>query len=217
MDLAKRIKRIREEKGLKQYEVADKIGLERANYTRLENRGNKMTLEQLQQIADALDITLKELLFSEKSTKSEKEFEFMQRELDLLKREKKIEEKEFDVSLRKSILHLLHDLYELGWSSRHFREIAKTKGYGGVFGNEKDYFKYDDLLYIKEYLSNTKIEGAAVAYLNNRGFFTTRDIEGTNQEIREYHNKLLEGFSELLNRFLSSVQILFRKLHEEEN
>lgn len=63
MDVSKNIKNIRESKGLKQYEIADKLGIDRQNYSRLEKRDKKLTLEQLEGIATALGVSLKELLF----------------------------------------------------------------------------------------------------------------------------------------------------------
>lgn len=69
MDIEKNIKAIRAKKGLLQKEVAEKMNLETPNYNRLEKKGNKTSIEQLQQIAKVLGVTLKELLFGE----SEKE------------------------------------------------------------------------------------------------------------------------------------------------
>lgn len=62
MPLADTIKTLRALKGVKQATIAKALGTERTNYHRIENRGNKMTLEQLEKIAQALDVTLIELL-----------------------------------------------------------------------------------------------------------------------------------------------------------
>ena len=45
MDMSKTIIKIRESKGLKQSEVAARMGLDQPNYSRLEKRGIKLTLE----------------------------------------------------------------------------------------------------------------------------------------------------------------------------
>lgn len=63
MDIAKAIQLIREEKRLTQYDVADQMGIERSNYARFEKRGDKLTIEQLQNIARALGVTIKDILF----------------------------------------------------------------------------------------------------------------------------------------------------------
>ena len=87
MSISKKIKEIREDKGLKQYEIAEKLGVERTFYTRLEKRGDKLSIEQLKQIAGALGVTIKDILFDEESTPNERELEFAEREIALLKRE----------------------------------------------------------------------------------------------------------------------------------
>lgn len=62
VELSETIKRIRTEKGISQAEVARRLNLERGNYSRLENRGDKLSLEQLQSIAQALGVTVLEIL-----------------------------------------------------------------------------------------------------------------------------------------------------------
>ena len=62
MDLSERIKREREKRGIKQIDMANALNLERSNYTRLENRGNKMALEQIQAIADVIGVSMQELM-----------------------------------------------------------------------------------------------------------------------------------------------------------
>ena len=63
IDVSKRIKTIRERNGLTQTDVADKLGMERSNYSRLEKRGNDLSINQLLQIANALDVRLIDILF----------------------------------------------------------------------------------------------------------------------------------------------------------
>ena len=57
MDMSKTIIKIRESKGLKQSEVAARMGLDQPNYSRLEKRGIKLTLEQIEKFANALDVS----------------------------------------------------------------------------------------------------------------------------------------------------------------
>jgi transcriptional regulator with XRE-family HTH domain len=57
MDMSKRIIDVRESKKLKQSEVAAKLGIDQPNYSRLEKRGKKLTLEQIETIAKALDVS----------------------------------------------------------------------------------------------------------------------------------------------------------------
>lgn len=62
MDISKNIISIRESKGIKQYEVAEKLGIDPPNYSRLEKRGEKLTVEQLTKIADALGVSIFDFL-----------------------------------------------------------------------------------------------------------------------------------------------------------
>ncbi len=62
MDISEIIKQVRETKGIKQVDIAKAIGVERGNYFRLEKRGEKLTIEQLQNIATALEVSIAQLL-----------------------------------------------------------------------------------------------------------------------------------------------------------
>lgn len=63
MNIPKRIKEVRESKGFTQKGIADKLGIEASNYSRFEKRGKKLTIEQLESIAAALGVSLKDILF----------------------------------------------------------------------------------------------------------------------------------------------------------
>ena len=65
MDISKNIKAVREGKRITQSEIARKLGIEPTNYPRLEKRGNRLTIEQLEEIAGALGVGLLELLTGE--------------------------------------------------------------------------------------------------------------------------------------------------------
>lgn len=71
MNISKNISSIREAKGIKQYQVAEILGIEPPNYSRLEKRGDKLTIEQLEKISVALGVSVKELLFGEKEESKE--------------------------------------------------------------------------------------------------------------------------------------------------
>lgn len=62
MELSKRIVSIRESKGMTQSDVAEILNTDRQNYSRLEKRGDKLSIEQVKAIATALDVPLNELL-----------------------------------------------------------------------------------------------------------------------------------------------------------
>jgi transcriptional regulator with XRE-family HTH domain len=97
MDMSKTIIKIRESKGLKQSEVAARMGLDQPNYSRLEKRGTKLTLEQIEKFAKALDVSPNLIIGLEVEEMSNKE------EKDLLSKQsddyrKRIEELEARIS-----------------------------------------------------------------------------------------------------------------------
>lgn len=68
MDVGKIIRQKREERKLTQTHIADIIGLDTSSYARIEKKGNKLSVEQLQGIAGALGVTVVELLTGEPQT-----------------------------------------------------------------------------------------------------------------------------------------------------
>lgn len=62
MGILERITTARKAKGITQTFIAEKLEMDRGNYSKLEKRGEKMTVEQLQSIADALEVSVPELL-----------------------------------------------------------------------------------------------------------------------------------------------------------
>lgn len=63
--LSQRIKSARITKGYSQVAMANMLGTDRANYHRLESRGSKLTIEQLERIAQALGVTAASMLTEE--------------------------------------------------------------------------------------------------------------------------------------------------------
>jgi len=62
IQLGQRLKKIRQEKGLSQSEVANLCGKERQSYERVENGRINPTIWYLKHIADALGVSLSEIL-----------------------------------------------------------------------------------------------------------------------------------------------------------
>jgi transcriptional regulator with XRE-family HTH domain len=68
MDISSKIKAIRETKKIKQIDIANILDLDPSYYFRLEKRGDKLTIEQLEKIAGALGVSVIELLTGEQQT-----------------------------------------------------------------------------------------------------------------------------------------------------
>jgi transcriptional regulator with XRE-family HTH domain len=75
MEISKNILLARQKKSISQLKMAELLNIEQSNYSRFERRGEKLTVEQLKQIADALGVGIGELLGIEaaKSNQPEKE------------------------------------------------------------------------------------------------------------------------------------------------
>lgn len=58
MNVSERIKAIRKTKGLSQQEVAEKIGIDRAQYSRVETGKSEPTITSLTKIAQALEVSV---------------------------------------------------------------------------------------------------------------------------------------------------------------
>lgn len=103
LDVAKRIKELRESKKITQTDIAAKLGMVPSNYSRLETKGNRIVFEQIEKIAEVLEVSVKELLFGEQDT-SKVQLK-QQMEMEIKMRDVKIEAME-------SKLFLLQDLVE---------------------------------------------------------------------------------------------------------
>ena len=62
MNLADNIKAIREEKGLKQIEVATHIGVDKSAYSKIEKGQRALTVEELQKMAQLFNLTTDQIL-----------------------------------------------------------------------------------------------------------------------------------------------------------
>ncbi len=62
MDISKNIRTIREQKGVKQSEMALMLNIDPPNYNRLEKRGDKLSMEQLVKIANALEVDVLDIV-----------------------------------------------------------------------------------------------------------------------------------------------------------
>lgn len=150
MGISENIKRIREEKGISQSKFAELIGMERTNYFRLEKRGNKLTIEQLEKIADALGVTVIELLTGEAQKAQDSE------------REKELEAEVKELRKDKKTLYELLDFY------REFKEVADFyKEYKNIDSQDKEKAQQ----FLKESLSKKAPKGYEPTLSDTLKFF----------------------------------------------
>ena len=143
--IVKRIKDIREAKGLKQKEIADKIGIEQANYSRFEKRGKKLTVEQVEQIADALGVTAKEILYGD-SAGSIDELQQQKLRLEVTQRDREIDLLNKELSDKSEMINRLLKIVE-----------GKTSDYVKLLEKQIEEYKID-LFTIKKTLEANNID-----------------------------------------------------------
>lgn len=135
MDISKRIASIREAKGFTQKQVADIFDMEQSNYSRLEKRGNKLTVEQLEKIAGVLGVSVVELLTGE-AQKVEDSGRVKELEKRVEELEKTINLYEILQETSKNQIHLLAEIL-----LKCFLYLIYTEEISTLIGN---YFKYKD-------------------------------------------------------------------------
>ena len=62
MNIGNNIKRLRENRGIKQSEIADLIGMHRSNYSKIENGQREISLAAINKIAKFFNISIDELV-----------------------------------------------------------------------------------------------------------------------------------------------------------
>ena len=62
MNIGDNIKRLREDRGIKQQEIADLIGMHRSNYSKIESGQREISITSLDKIATFFGITIDELI-----------------------------------------------------------------------------------------------------------------------------------------------------------
>lgn len=131
--ISKKIKAIREGKNIRQADIAKELGMERTNYHRLENRDEKLTIEQLKQIANALGVGVNELLDIEvKNYDNEKVILLEKRVLELEKwlTDKDKLNKRLEESLKESDEH--REIYIAKLVSEVILQVAYVNKIGTV-------------------------------------------------------------------------------------
>lgn len=92
------IKDIRESKRLSQVEVAKRLDIDTQNYHRLEKRGKKLSIEQLENIAHALEVSIFDILGKEQNTSNQENKE-LRNKIDQLETDIRKKDELFSVLL----------------------------------------------------------------------------------------------------------------------
>ena len=105
MSISENIKIIRKSKKMTQQEVADILKINRLAFTRLETMGNDLTFTQIINIANALEVSVNQLLEGVSNTFENKEYDILKNENKKLN--SKIEDLEDDKKNLKEIIAML--------------------------------------------------------------------------------------------------------------
>lgn len=93
MNIGENIQHLRVAKGLLQADMAEKIGMDKSTYSRIEKKGNKIDFEEILKISKALDVTVYELISATKDDKTqqlESRLSEVENELQQTEREKSL-------------------------------------------------------------------------------------------------------------------------------
>jgi transcriptional regulator with XRE-family HTH domain len=71
MNIGENIKKIREQRGVKQQEIADLVGMHRSNYSKIESGQREISVAALDKIADYFGISIDELVHLEEDLPTE--------------------------------------------------------------------------------------------------------------------------------------------------
>lgn len=116
-NLSKRIKSIRESKEIRQSDVAKELNIERTNYHRIENRGDKLSIEQAKAIAAALDVSLSELLGLDAPVENEGKVKELEKRIEEL--ESRIKDKDDRIKNVEYILNYYFDYFIFNAASHY--------------------------------------------------------------------------------------------------
>lgn len=133
MNLSEKIKLFREAKRIRQIDLAKSLDLDPSYYARLEKRGDKMSVLQLKQIADALGAQLIDLIgYDSENGVFKEKIELLEKQNELLIREVSILKKEIELMYRDSIYpdfsHMASGEYKVWQATIKGTDISKAQG-----------------------------------------------------------------------------------------
>ncbi|MEZ4904330.1 MAG: helix-turn-helix transcriptional regulator [Spirosomataceae bacterium] len=140
MNISKRISDLRNRKQLKQSDFAEILGLSQSSYSRIENKADKLTIEQLEKIAGALGVSVVELLTGDTQKQVDsKDIESLRKRVKELEEITKIQ-RDFILSIKQKFAGALnYEFYytavDLGLLDEN-GDIIDEQGVAKVFFND---------------------------------------------------------------------------------
>jgi len=183
MNLYHNIRDVRTSKGVSQAEMARRLDLDPSAYHRLEHRGDKLTLEQIDKIAQALEMSRLELLTWGKKPEDVPEKDSTIKELESRVKELTTTRdilQDYAESMKQKIINISDD----------FQAIIKSIGELNNLGTQKVEEKFDDhILYQTVFSDKELLKIFDFLYKEDkllyRHFLTQIRLELINSYIRE--------------------------------
>ena len=145
MDISQKIKDLRKSKNLSQRDLAEILETTQSAVNYFENKGKDLTLGQTERLANALGVSVKELLFDEKEEKTDNNaFVELQRQIDFLTMELKYyKEKEENEKLREENAQMLKEMEE---TLKNIALKYKDTFAGAIVGTTLDFEKMGNII-----------------------------------------------------------------------
>ena len=201
MDISENIKKVREAKRISQSELARKLSIEPTNYPRIEKRGNGLTIKQIQEIADALGVSVGELLGGEAKVETSSE---VVEKLERLEKENKLLNELLD-SKRNEIESMKNDFQDY-FNVNIFMSVIYKLNTMTVNIFNKD---------TKEKVKSLTIQDFLKYSLNAEREFCEYDFESINENrLKIYKEILSESTFNIITKLMLKHKLLDEKIHE---
>ncbi|WP_221390809.1 helix-turn-helix domain-containing protein [Dyadobacter sp. NIV53] len=233
MTITDNIRAIRESLNLTQEVIADRLNTTRSNYAYLENRGEKLTIEQLTNISKALGVSINEVLYRGSSELNDVKWinDTKKKLTDIQEQNEYLRDlvafyKEKDKNLKDKIKsHLMQDYYEL--ADKHFIGRVRVKDlktkkeiiYSNTEFNEytkklsaNDFQKFEELFDETKYKIQNLYDGPETKKLMNLAV----KEENFMNEIFRYNLLGLVESEFLLNIFQLFLDKIYGKKNEND-
>jgi transcriptional regulator with XRE-family HTH domain len=215
MDISNRIKQIREAKRIKQVEISNALEMNNSYYARLEKRGSKLTLEQIEKIAGALGVSVVELLGLDAPkivepivivNNSEKDNEIGELKKRVVELEDRINDKDLRVELYSETIYELVEMLKKVFES-NIIDCANNQKLGIIEWTFDINYKFIERVNFN--LKNYKRQSVHIGYTTNKEDLERTQIKGDVIDELTVQKHLILSISDL--------EKIFTEMWEDEN
>jgi transcriptional regulator with XRE-family HTH domain len=186
MNIGENIQRIRIAKGLSQVEISQLLGMDNSTYSRIEKKGNKIDFEELLRIGKVLDVTVYELIASEKDNQTVQ----LENKLSELENALSQSEKEKNLLLTHA-LGFINEAVENRFCQANYRINGKKMIFEDLV--------YADLQYIYE---NELANDYFTFYALKKGLISNPALVNIHQNFMQYIEEQIKNHNKKLGDFI---------------